>query len=130
MHAKFCFTRLSLDQVIVIQKVNWQQHSAAIIIIKSIISNWSFVFSFKLVLYYITESLKKHFKAQVVGFSISSSIWPQWGLLHMVLKCRTRLKKLHDIHALKNAMKYILSCTIDAWAFKGTATGYISHVPQ
>ena len=21
-------------------------------------------------------------------------------------------------------------CMIDAWAFKGTATGYISHVPQ
>ena len=25
---------------------------------------------------------------------------------------------------------YIHTCTIDAWAFKGTATGYISHVPQ
>ena len=24
----------------------------------------------------------------------------------------------------------MISCTIDAWAFKGTATGYISHVPQ
>ena len=23
-----------------------------------------------------------------------------------------------------------LICTIDAWAFKGTATGYIFHVPQ
>ena len=26
--------------------------------------------------------------------------------------------------------KHMCTCTIDAWAFKGTATGYISHVPQ
>ena len=24
----------------------------------------------------------------------------------------------------------IYTCTIDAWAFKGTATGYVSYVPQ
>ena len=26
--------------------------------------------------------------------------------------------------------RYMYICTIDVWLFKGTTTGYISHVPQ
>ena len=33
---------------------------------------------------------------------------------------------VHIDHAHLN----MYTCTLDAWAFKGTATGYISHVPQ
>ena len=35
-----------------------------------------------------------------------------------------------EIAPAGTGMGNYFTCTIDVWAFKGTATGYISHVPQ